>query len=299
VRPIPWFKVDDNLAFHAKTIAAGNAAMGMWVRAGSWSAQTLTDGFIPAHMLNSFGSKSLAKKLVQSGFWVEAEGGYQFHEWEDRQPTREAVEKDRTAARERVRAAREAKRTGNVRANTPRNNAGTSEDVRSTRPDPTRPTTSNDVVTTSHEAESEGRPNLELIIDPDPEPAPKATGYTPDFEAWWKHYPRTEGKGAAAKAYANARKSTAPAVLLEAIQAYATDPNLPQGDEARFIPHGSRWLNERRWEDGPLPVRRGTQQPVSRKEQTLAFLHQEFLKGDDSPPPFGAVTHTTRKELTA
>ena len=33
-----WFKVDDNLALHPKVLGAGNAAMGMWVRAGSWSA---------------------------------------------------------------------------------------------------------------------------------------------------------------------------------------------------------------------------------------------------------------------
>jgi hypothetical protein len=38
---------------------------------------------------------------------------------------------------------------------------------------------------------------------------------------------------------------------------------------------------------------------MSRKEQTLAFLHQEYLKGDDSPPPFGDLPTNTRKELTA
>lgn len=44
----------------------------------------------------------------------------------------------------------------------------------------------------------------------------------------------------------------------------------------------------------------GRQAAPSRKEQTLAFLHQEFLNADDdTPPPFGAVTHTTQGELTA
>jgi len=43
---MPWFKVDDTLAFHAKVVAAGNAAMGLWVRAGAHSMQQLTDGFI-------------------------------------------------------------------------------------------------------------------------------------------------------------------------------------------------------------------------------------------------------------
>ena len=45
-----WFKVDDQLAFNAKIVAAGNEAMGLWVRAGSWSAAQLTNGFIPEHM---------------------------------------------------------------------------------------------------------------------------------------------------------------------------------------------------------------------------------------------------------
>ena len=48
-----WFKVDDQLAFNAKVVAAGNEAMGLWVRAGSWSAAQLTDGFIPEHMANA------------------------------------------------------------------------------------------------------------------------------------------------------------------------------------------------------------------------------------------------------
>lgn len=31
---MPWFKVDDTLALHGKVVAAGNPAMGLWVRAG-------------------------------------------------------------------------------------------------------------------------------------------------------------------------------------------------------------------------------------------------------------------------
>ena len=57
---MPWFKVDDNLAFHHKVVAAGNAAMGLWVRAGAMCAQQLTDGFVPDHMVNTLGSKALA-----------------------------------------------------------------------------------------------------------------------------------------------------------------------------------------------------------------------------------------------
>ena len=133
-----WFKVDDNLAFHAKVVQAGNAAMGLWVRAGSWSAQQLTDGFIPDHIVTTIGNRGQAARLVAAGLWVREDDGYRFHQWNEdgRQPTRATVEKERSEARERMRKAREAKRGSvDVRPNIHR----TSGDVRVTRPDPSRP----------------------------------------------------------------------------------------------------------------------------------------------------------------
>jgi len=137
---MPWFKVDDNLAFHQKVVAAGNAAMGLWVRAGSWSAQQLTDGFVPDHIVTTLGGRKHARRLTEVGLWSAVEGGFQFHEWTDRQPTRIEVEEDRKAARQRMRDLRKNRRkeaTGSedVRPNTAR----TSESVRDPRPDPTRP----------------------------------------------------------------------------------------------------------------------------------------------------------------
>lgn len=108
---MPWFKVDDNFAFHAKCVAAGNSAVGLWVRAGSWAMQQLTDGFVPRHIARTLGSNAEAKRLVEAGLWVEKDDGYIFHEWADRQPSRVQVEADREAAKERQRKAREAARS--------------------------------------------------------------------------------------------------------------------------------------------------------------------------------------------
>lgn len=88
---MPWFKVDDQLAFNAKVVAAGNEAMGLWVRCGSWSSAQLTDGFIPTHMANAM-ANGMAKEcgadaLVMAGLWDEVEGGYQFHDWSEFQPS--------------------------------------------------------------------------------------------------------------------------------------------------------------------------------------------------------------------
>ena len=73
-----WFKVDDGFAFHRKTVAAGNKAIGLWARAGSWSAQHLTDGFIPDHMIRSLdGTVTDARRLVEVALWCRVDGGYQ------------------------------------------------------------------------------------------------------------------------------------------------------------------------------------------------------------------------------
>lgn len=98
-----WFKVDDDLAFHRKVVAAGNAAMGLWVRAGSWCAQHLTDGFVPEEMVGILGTPAQRAKLIKVGLWMEVPNGVQFHQWNEngRQPTAQSVREKRDRAAER------------------------------------------------------------------------------------------------------------------------------------------------------------------------------------------------------
>jgi hypothetical protein len=107
---MPWFKVDDTMPFHAKVCAAGNSAVGLWVRAGAWSMQQLTDGYVPTHMARTLGSAAEARRLVEVGLWIEKGDGYQFHEWDQRQPSRVTVLTERESAKERQRRARERRR---------------------------------------------------------------------------------------------------------------------------------------------------------------------------------------------
>lgn len=104
-----WFKVDDQLAFNAKVVAAGNEAMGLWVRAGSWSAAQLTNGFIPEHMANAMANGMAnecgAISLCHAGLWDEVEGGYQFHDWDDFQPCAEDEKERRREISEKRKAA--------------------------------------------------------------------------------------------------------------------------------------------------------------------------------------------------
>lgn len=113
VSAIAWFKVDDQLHSHPKARRAGLEAMGLWLLAGSHCMSYLTDGFVEAWFVQSWPhGEELAGKLVQAGLWLEADGGWQFHDWEKFQPTRESVKADRHAAAERMRRVRANRKGG-------------------------------------------------------------------------------------------------------------------------------------------------------------------------------------------
>jgi general stress protein YciG len=102
-----WFKVDDKLHSHSKTrkvLAEAPAALALWVIAGSWSSDNLTDGLIPDHQLPwliPVGAEDMARQLVAARLWRRVKGGYQFHEWAadadgtKRNPLRVEVEAER------------------------------------------------------------------------------------------------------------------------------------------------------------------------------------------------------------
>jgi len=114
-----WFKADDKLHGHIKARRAGVAAMGLWILAGSYCADNLTDGFVAADVPAIFAGKlgdELAAKLVTAGLWHAVEGGWQFHDWTEYQPTAKSVHAKRAAAKERMNTIR----SKSVRANRPR-----------------------------------------------------------------------------------------------------------------------------------------------------------------------------------
>jgi len=106
---VTWFKVDDSLAFHPKVLTAGNAAMGLWVRAGSLASQILSDGLVSTDMARQIGTPAQVTRLLHAGLWIPDAAGYRFHEWSagGRNPTRQQVEARRDADAERIRKWRE------------------------------------------------------------------------------------------------------------------------------------------------------------------------------------------------
>ena len=69
------------------------------------------------------------------------------------------------------------------------------------------------------------------------------------FEQFWNIYPRPTAKGAARIAFSKALKKTSLEKILSGASRLSDDPNL----DPAFTPHPSTWLNQERWDDGPLP----------------------------------------------
>lgn len=99
-----WFKVDDKLHDHRKARAAGKAAMGLWVLAGSWSIDNDMDGFVPEGVLSRWGTRADASKLVVAGLWYvdkhNDENGWRFHDWTHFQPSAAVTAAKQAAERE-------------------------------------------------------------------------------------------------------------------------------------------------------------------------------------------------------
>ena len=149
-----WFKVDDGLHSSRKLLSipkrARFAAVGLWTVAGSWSADQLTDGHVPDYMIKEWGAPPAAPDaLVDAGLWERTHDGYLFRNWHEYQPSKQDVDAERAASRERMRELR-ARRKGKKPLEQAdngdmfgRTGPNGSENVRNpdpTRPDPTRPT---------------------------------------------------------------------------------------------------------------------------------------------------------------
>lgn len=134
---MPWFVVDDSAWSHPKLVAAGNAALGLWLRAGSYAAQHLTDGIVPGVVVKMCkGSPAQVRRLVEVGLWHEhghtcphakcqqpAPGDYYMHDYlAPYNPSRVEVERkrERAAAKKRDHRARQSQGGGPTPPKRPR-----------------------------------------------------------------------------------------------------------------------------------------------------------------------------------
>ncbi len=112
------FYIDDQFPFHPKALKAGNAAIGLWARAGALSKQQTTGGHVPLEVARALGTKAEADRLVRAGLWIVVDDGYVFHDWESFPGNFSAEEEKRRrdAAREsaRQRKQKQRARTGHI-----------------------------------------------------------------------------------------------------------------------------------------------------------------------------------------
>lgn len=112
-----WFKVDDKLYTHRKVRALSKGALALWVLAGSYCADHLTDGVIqPSDVGWLGGTDEEVAELVEAGMWDEHPDGWEFHDWDHYQPSKSKVEERRRAERERVAAWREQQREAKAKS---------------------------------------------------------------------------------------------------------------------------------------------------------------------------------------
>ena len=253
---MPWFKVDDTFPHHAKVLAAGNAAVGLWTRAGAWSMQQLTDGFVPQHVARTLGTPGEAKRLVDVGLWLRVEGGYEFHQWDQRQPSREKVEAERHAATERQRHARERAKS---QRESRRDNSVSHGPPDPTRPDPSQNYTDADASVPPRAAADEGPP--------------------PRFDEFWETYSKKVGRAKAETAYRQAlkKRGVTPDLLIATAAAYITW-QMTEGKHPTFTKDATTWLHGEHWRDERTP-----QAPApTRVQEHLALVQQ--LAAEEARP---------------
>lgn len=217
-----------------KILPLSDAAFRCLVEATLWSRKQMTDGVLARRLALAKWPLDVLQELASNDednpSLIETDEGWIIHDFAAHQDTRAEIEarsaRNKAAGQKggQARAKRAAKRAAS---------AALSETQAET------------------ETETETHRSTDVDLDAHPtSPASSSAAYSAEFSEWWSHYPRKTGKGAAAKAYAKAPDTTE--TLLDGVRRYAADPNLP---DPQFIPHASTWLNERRWDDGPLPPR--------------------------------------------
>lgn len=230
-----WFKVDDGFYTSQKVLSIPRdlraQAVGVWLLAGTWSADKMTDGVVPAHILNEYGcTNDIFNALCDAGLWKMHEdikpgdpSVIRFHDWAEYQPTREQMLAKRQETHEKKVAAGKlgaAKRwQGNSKA-IAENSKAIANDSPVPVPEPIKNTSS-----------------------------PTVT----DFDSFWSLWPRKEGKANALKAYEKSLKKIPEPELLDKARLYVTSPLRP---DVKFVPHAATWLNGERWADDLVPVAR-------------------------------------------
>ena len=99
-----WVKLDSTFYLDAAVIRAGEAAEVLFVRAMAYCGDQENDGIVPREILPRLAptrARARAAALVAEGLWEVVPEGWRFVSWRRHQRTKEQMEAERVAARER------------------------------------------------------------------------------------------------------------------------------------------------------------------------------------------------------
>lgn len=225
-----FFPIPDEFYRDPKYLGWTAAEYALWTLAGSWSADRLTDGLVPAAALALFPSdvREAAAALVERGVWRRARGGgFQYVEW-PRECSRSVVEGRREQYRASKRGQREIGEPARRKASSPRG-----LDVDSTG----TPRGSNVESTPSnHPVNQSTTESLRDSLD--------------GFDDFWAAYPKKVAKPDARKAWTKAAKGTDWALIVAGAKRYAGER---RGQDPKYTAYPATWLNRESWNDEPQP----------------------------------------------
>jgi hypothetical protein len=236
-----WFKVDDGFYTSMKFLSIPRQhqaqAAGAWLLCGTWSADKMTDGFVPYSVMDMWEFETdVVGYLVEVGLWDHNEErmGIQFHDWCDYQPTRDELMEKRNRRAE-VNSANAKKRWEKSK-----NDASVMQEVCETD--------ANTMQNNAPEPEPEPLTNTRSSDD---EPAPTKSPYSADFEQFWKAYPRKQAKGKAWEVYKRLKRAN---ILprLDVLIPAAENYELATRHDPQFQKLCEGWLNGHRWQDEPI-----------------------------------------------
>lgn len=95
-----------------------------------------------------------------------------------------------------------------------------------------------------------------------------------EFDAFWDAYPRRTAKPKALQAWTAATRKAEAAAIVTAAEQYRDDPN--RLDE--FTAYPATWLNQERWNDGPLPSRNGRNGHATTTDDRIGAMVAEAVR---------------------
>lgn len=327
-----WFQVDDHLSDHRKVRKLGDdrlLAVGLWTLCGSWCGANLSDGFIPAEVVDRYDpGLKIAARLVEVELWsdddLDGEPGFRFHEWSEYQLSKDEVLQRRADNRDRQRRYRERQRGDSGIFSEDADVEDCSNTLLPLNSHEYSNITRYDTECIDQIEETAGQPSHNaLLLSNDvtpPYPFPslptkqttstsKAAKEEDSFTEFWTAYPRKQQKQDARKAWTQQRRlGVTPERLIAGAKGYA-EYHQERGTSREYIKLPGGWLRAGGFEDHqptqppqpdvrePVEVLRGYWQEADAKA-VARILRVPFA--DEGQPPSDTTPHdewllTTRK----